>query len=75
MKKKYLVSFKGNNNTWNMFAVMTPREADYMRADGLQVFELIYVWPEWVETLGLESVWMFASDISNFRNPFKRKIR
>lgn len=73
MKKKYLVSFQGKNNNWSMLATMTKREAEYMRADGIVVLELLYVWPDWVEAWGLENVWMFASDVFNFRNPFRSR--
>ncbi len=73
MKKKYLVSFKGKNNNWSMLATMTKREAEYMRADGIMVLELLYVWPDWVEEWGLAGVWMFAADVFNFRNPFRNR--
>lgn len=70
---KYLVIFKGNNNTWNTIMTMTEREAAYMKADGLEVYEFLYIWPDWVEEWGLAGVWMFAADVFNFRNPFRSR--
>lgn len=70
MKKAVTLDIRGKQHRWSVDAVMSQRQIDDMRADGVDVGELINTVPEWAVDMGLLRPWCFVQDVWNFRNPF-----
>ena len=70
MKKAVTFDIRGQHHRWSVDAVMSQRQIDDMRADGVDVGELINAVPEWAVDMGLLRPWCFVQDVLSFRNPF-----
>lgn len=68
--KKYLIEVRGRRATWSIDFCASKAQIEDLRADGVEVYEVINTVPLWVADLGLTKVWCFLEDVFNFRNPF-----
>ena len=73
MKKLYAITIKGTYKTWSLNVWAEPEWVEDWRTDGLEVYEIVYSIPDWIVSLGLMRIWIFCSDIFNFRNPLRKK--
>jgi hypothetical protein len=72
MKKLLGVNVRGKHKTWGFAFMGDPQFLKEWQADGLDVFEIENVIPEWVADLGLVRPWCFLQDLLNFRNPWRK---
>lgn len=72
MKKPYTITIKGKEHAWSIDIQADPSHVNDWREDGLEIHEVLYSIPEWVVNIGFAKVWVFISDIFNFKNPFKK---
>jgi hypothetical protein len=70
VKKAVCLEIRGKHHLWSIDTAMSQRQIDDMRADGVEVGELIYTIPAWAVEMGLLRPWCFVQDVWNFRNPF-----
>lgn len=70
-KKLMCVNVRGKHKAWGFTFVGDPQFMSDWRADGLEVFEIENVIPEWVADLGLVRPWTFLQDLFNFKNPWR----
>jgi hypothetical protein len=70
LKRPYVYCLRGRQHEWAVTIKLTPEGAADMRADGIDLGEVWYRVPAWVVQIGLGRLWMRATDIFHFRNPF-----
>lgn len=70
--KRVTIDIRGKASLWAVESLATTEEIAAMRADGLEVHELVNSGPEWIADLGLTRPWCILQDIWNFKNPFGR---
>lgn len=70
VKKLMSIEVRGKASQWGVNFHADASQVDAMRADGLDVMEVMNVIPGWVMEAGLARVWMFFEDVWNFRWPF-----
>jgi hypothetical protein len=74
MSKQILMGIhvRGKRKTWGFAFMGEPQFLKEWQADGLDVFEIENVIPEWVADLGLVRPWTFLQDLWNFKNPWRK---
>ncbi|GEM81907.1 hypothetical protein [Meiothermus hypogaeus] len=63
MKRLYTIEVQGRHHSWGWYAWGTPQDVADWRADGLEVFEVLNVIPDWVVRLGLTRIWVAVEDL------------
>lgn len=63
MKRLMSVEVRGRERTWGFLFYGDPAHLNDWKADGLEVFEVCNVVPEWVARLGLTRVWCRLQDV------------
>lgn len=61
----------GLYKTWDIVFEASPEYLAALRADGLEVYEVLNTIPVWIARLGLVRPWCFLQDLFNFKNPWK----
>ena len=71
LSKKLLgIEVKGKTKTWGFNFYGDPKHLQEWLNDGLDVYEILNIVPEWVVDYGLSKPWIFFQDLFNFKNPF-----
>ena len=72
-KKLISIDVRGKNHTWGFAFYGDPKNIAEWQADGLEVYEIENVIPEWVAGLGVFGIriWCLLQDLWNLRNPFR----
>jgi len=74
MAKKLLsIEVRGRHKRWSFIFTGDPKHIPDWRADGLEVYEIENIIPEWVAALGLVRPWCALQDLINFKRPFRRE--
>ena len=60
---KWQAVIRGRRHEW--IVTVDQVTADAMRADGIEVVEIVNTVPEWVARIGMARVWCAAQDIWN----------
>lgn len=68
---RVITTIRGKSDEWIMVSDMSRAQVDGMRADGIDVGEVMNTIPDWAVASGLRPVWFFVQNAWNFRNPFK----
>lgn len=71
--KRVCVTMRGMSSEWGLLLDMSQMQIDAMRADGIEVNEVVNTIPMWAVETGLTTPWCFIQDVFNFRNPFSRR--
>jgi hypothetical protein len=72
-KKLHAITVRGKQHEWTFNVYVDPKYLPEWRDDGLEIVELGYIIPEWIQDKGYGAmrVWCFLQDCFHFRNPFK----
>jgi hypothetical protein len=71
MTRPYVYFLRGQEHEWAVTINLSKQGAADLRADGVELGEVWYGIPDWIVYAGLSRVWMFATDVFHFRNPFE----
>jgi len=69
-RKLLLLHVRGDEKSWSFEFYGDPKYIPEWQADGLEVWEVCNVVPEWVVSIGMTRPWVFMQDIFNFKNPW-----
>ena len=69
----YITTVRGEHHEWRV-TVAEESVAD-MRADGIEVLEIVNTIPAWVVDAGFASVWVFAQDLWDAPSRLWRRMR
>lgn len=63
MKRLMSIEVRGRDHSWGFLFEGDPAHLEDWRADGLEVYEVCNVIPEWVVSLGLTRPWCWAQNV------------
>lgn len=71
-KKLLLLSVRGREHLWSFEVEADPKYIEEWRADGIEIYPICNIIPEWVANAGLVRPWCFFQDILGFKNPWSK---
>lgn len=64
------IEVRGTRRRWSVNAHASTKEIEAMRADGIDVCEIVNVIPAWVVDARLTRPFIALQELWNFKNPF-----
>jgi hypothetical protein len=63
MTRLYSITIRGTQRTWSHLVWAKPEHAEEWRQDGIEVDEVLYIVPDWVQIMGLTRPWCWLQKI------------